>query len=224
MSTPKPDIPLDPSSRELTHGTAFYRAGRSLCQMVIRIFYDFKTYGRENVPRRGGVLLVSNHESFFDPVLVGIMIVRPLSFLAKADLFRNRLFGWILLRLGAFPVRRGEGDVGAIKEAIRRLKEGRMLNVFPEGGRSRTGMMREFQPGFTLFIRRAGACVVPVAVEGSYQAWPHGQRFPGRGRMRVMYGKPLDVAGASSAEIVRILRERIASMAAELERRSRAER
>lgn len=207
-----------PSSppRGPAHRTPLYRLLQTFCQFVMRVVYDYKAYGRENVPRQGGVLLAANHESFFDPILVALLKDRQLSFLARSDLFKNPIFSRLITMLGAFPVRQGEGDIGAVKEAIRRLKEGRMLALYPEGGRTETGGLQPFLPGFALIVRRSGVPVIPVAIEGAFEAWPCHRKFPGFGRLRVMYGKPLDVKGLDAAEIVKLLEARIGEMIEEL--------
>ena len=90
------------------------------------LLFDLKTFDRHNVPRNGGVILAANHQSYLDPVLVAVHLRRPVSFMAKSELFTNRYFGWLIRTLHAYPVRQGEGDVGAVKETIRRLQEGYM--------------------------------------------------------------------------------------------------
>ena len=217
--TPRSSQP--PAALNVTKRPLLYWIFQTLFQMIMRIFYDYKAYGSENVPRRGGVLLASNHESYLDPIIVAMPLRRPISYLARSELFTNWFFGGAILKLGAFPVRQGEGDIGAVKEAIRRLHEGRMLTVYPEGGRTKTGRIAEFQHGFALIVRRAGVPVVPVATHGAYEAWPPHRKLPGLGRVRVMYGKPIDVQGMSAREIVTLLEARIKALVAELEHRSR---
>ena len=101
------------------------------------LVFDLKVYGRHHVPAKGGVLLISNHQSYLDPVLIGVYLERPMTYMAKSELFENKHFGWLIRALNAFPIKQRAGDVGAIKETIKRLKTGALLNVFPEGrGRS----------------------------------------------------------------------------------------
>ena len=95
--------------------------------------FDLKVYGSHRVPQKGGVLLVSNHESYLEPVLVGVRLRRPLSYLAKSELFGIAPFAWFIRSLGAFPVKQGSGDVGAMKETIARLQEGQALDIFQKG-------------------------------------------------------------------------------------------
>src|SRR5438045_4404731 len=107
-------------------------------RLLTTVLFDLKVCGRSNVPRRGGVLIVSNHQGNLDPVLLGVRLDRPLNYIAKAELFDNPIGAYVLRQLNAFPVRQGAGDVGAVKETIARLKEGHLLNIFPEGARTET--------------------------------------------------------------------------------------
>jgi 1-acyl-sn-glycerol-3-phosphate acyltransferase len=126
-----------------------------IARLGTTLMFDLKTYGDENVPKDGGVLLVANHQSYLDPVLVAVHLSRPVSFLAKSELFENPHFGWFIRMLHAFPVRQGEGDIGAVKEIIRRLGEGHALNIYPEGSRTETGEIGRLEKGVALVIRRA---------------------------------------------------------------------
>ena len=184
------------------------------------LMFDLKTYGQENVPRDGGVLLVANHQSYLDPVLVAVRLYRPVSFLAKSELFENPYFGWFIRMLHAFPVRQGEGDVGAIKEIIRRLGEGYALNFYPEGSRTETGEIAKLEKGIALVIRKAGVPVVPVAIEGSFAAWPKDRRIFHSHPIWVQYGPPIDFSGKKGEEIIRILEETLRRMLRELREKS----
>jgi 1-acyl-sn-glycerol-3-phosphate acyltransferase len=190
-------------------------------QIIARVwttlYFDLKTYGVENVPKTGGVLLVANHQSYLDPVLVAVHLYRPVSFLAKSELFENHYFGWLIRTLHAFPVRQGEGDIGAVKEVIRRLGEGYALNMYPEGSRTENGEVGPMEKGVALVIRRAGVPVVPVAIHGSFEAWPKGYKIFRPHRVRMKYGKPIDFNGKKGDEIVRELEERVKGLLAELQ-------
>ena len=167
-------------------------------------------------PKTGGVLLVSNHQSNLDPIVLAVQLQRKVSFFAKVELFENRYFGWLIRELNAFPVRRGEGDIGAVREAIHRLKEGRVLTLFPEGTRSRTGEIGTIQAGIAMIVRRAGVPVVPAVIDGSYLAWPKSRSLPRRHPIRVMYGRPLATENLRPAEIVSLIDTTLRSMLARL--------
>jgi 1-acyl-sn-glycerol-3-phosphate acyltransferase len=168
-----------------------YKACRGLGRLLLTVFYDYKAYGIRNVPRTGGVLMVANHESYLDPVLVGVQIPRIMAFMAKSELFENKFFGWFIRQLHAFPVRQGKGDVGAVRLTIEKLQEGEILNIFPEGSRSEDGRLGKVEKGSALVIRKAAVPVVPCVIEGSFECWPRKQKLPQTGRIRVIYGPPM---------------------------------
>jgi 1-acyl-sn-glycerol-3-phosphate acyltransferase len=197
-----------------------YRIGRFICRPFCDRFFQLKAYGTHNVPNRGGVLIVSNHQSYLDPVLLGTKLRRPLSFLAKSELFENRCFGWLIRNLNAFPVRQGEGDVGAVRETIRRLQEGHALILFPEGTRSPDGTIQPILPGVGLIIRRAGVPVLPAVVDGSFAAWPRDSKRFRSHPIRVMYGPAMDLKDLKPAEIVRRIEMTLHTMFEQLRERS----
>ena len=149
-----------------------------------------RVFATANVPRRGGVLIVSNHQSYLDPLLLGYGLRRELAFMARRSLFRNKWFGTLIRKLNAFPVTRSGPDAGAFREAVNRLRNGWALVVFPEGTRTRDGSIGPFRPGVSLIARRASVPVVPAVVEGPYRAWPRrgGMRLE---RLSVAFGKPI---------------------------------
>jgi 1-acyl-sn-glycerol-3-phosphate acyltransferase len=198
--------------------TWVYSLGQSLCRLFGIILFDLKAYDIENVPKQGGVLIVANHQSFLDPAMLGAKVKRPMSFLAKSELFTNRIFGAMIRAVNAFPVRQGEGDVGAVRETIKRLQEGHILVMFPEGGRCEDGEIAPLQTGVGLIVRRAGPTVkvLPAAVEGAFKAWPRGQRFPRCSKVRIKYGKPMDLCHLKAAEIRGIIDTEIRKLFAEL--------
>ena len=190
-----------------------------------RVFFDLKVKGLEHVPKTGGVLIVSNHQSYLDPVVLAVRLSRPFAYLADAKLFKFAPFAWLIRSLNAFPVKQGKGDVGAMKEVIRLLNEGWALNVFPEGTRTETGELEPVQPGVALMIRRTNVPVVPAVIHGAYRAWPRFNLLPRPGTVRVLYGPAIDTTGLSGREIVGKLQATFETMfadvkawAAELER------
>ena len=175
------------------------------------LMFDLKVYGSHRVPREGGILLVSNHQSYLDPVLLGVRLPRTLSYMAKATLFKIAPFAWFIRSLGAFPVRQGEGDIRALKEAIERAQEGHALMIFPEGSRSDDENVLPIEPGIALVIRKAKVPVVPAVIDGSIDAWPRGYKLFRSRPIRILYGKPMDLSGLSREEVVekigRVFRE-----------------
>lgn len=197
---------------------------RALFRIITTLAFDLRTWGADHVPPHGGALLVSNHQSNLDPILLAVRVQRPVSFFAKAELFEVPGFGALIRQLNAFPVRRGEGDIAAVKEAIRRLKEGRVLTVFPEGTRTRTrtGEIGTIQPGVAMIIRRAEVPVIPAVIEGAHRAWPRGQAFPSAYPVRVLYGAPMKLHDYAPRDIIEVIEQTLRTMQTAV--RARAER
>lgn len=199
-----------------------YRICHAIARVSSSVLVDLKTFGVENVPTSGGVLLVCNHGSYLDPMVNSVLLPRPMSYLAQSGLFKNPVFGWIIRQCGAFPVQQGKGDVGAVKETIRHLKEGRMLNIFPEGSRTLTGKPQAVQPGVALVIKRAHVPVVPCVISGAWASWPPGQLMPRRGQVRVLYGPPLKMDHLDARAIVREVDRLFEEMLSRLDKISKA--
>ncbi|KLU60535.1 1-acyl-sn-glycerol-3-phosphate acyltransferase [Peptococcaceae bacterium CEB3] len=154
-----------------------------------RTFFQLKGWkieGLENIPKKGPVILAVNHISNWDPVLVGCGLNRQVSYMAKEELFSVPFLGWAIGKVGAFPVNRAQADTGAIRQALAILKEDRVLGLFPEGTRSKTGDVQKALPGVVLIMDRSKAPVVPVKVRGTNRLLREG-----RGKLRLVVGKPL---------------------------------
>ncbi|HVR73026.1 MAG TPA: lysophospholipid acyltransferase family protein [Planctomycetota bacterium] len=146
----------------------------------------------ERVPRTGPVILAANHQSLFDPCLVGISFKRRASFLARETLFRVPVLGWLIRKLGAFPVpRESTAPRKALEVCVRVLELGRALVLFPEGTRTRDGRMQPLRRGVAQLAQRTGAPVVPVIIQGAHAVWPRKRRLPRPGRIRITFGEPL---------------------------------
>lgn len=172
---------------------ALYACVRDLTRLLYIILYRVRVRGHGNIPVSGPVLLVCNHQSNLDPPAVGCTVrSRHIEFLAKEELFHGFL-GWLISNLNSVPIRDEGSDTGAIKEILRRLGDGRAVLIFPEGTRSPDGAMHEFKRGVALLVKRARCPVLPMAVEGCYDAWPRGTSFPRLTGVRigVSYGKPI---------------------------------
>jgi len=143
--------------------------------------------GREYIPKTGGLIVAANHFSLLDPPVLGAALPRKVRFMAKEELFRNAAFGYIITRLGAFPVRRGAPDRTAIRTALNLLEKGELLGMFPEGTRSKTGRLGEAEPGLALLAHRSGVPVVPAAIKGTNELF--GSKF--LPQVIVRFGKPL---------------------------------
>jgi 1-acyl-sn-glycerol-3-phosphate acyltransferase len=161
-----------------------YSFVRSLVNAVLKPVYRIEVIGRENVPADGGVLLCANHIDNLDPPVVGITAPRPVHFMAKEELFSVPVLGKIVPHLNAFPVKRGMSDREALRKGLGILKDGKVLGLFPEGTRSKTGEMGKGLAGAGFFALRSDAHVVPCAVIGPYKAFK---------KLKVVYGKPIDM-------------------------------
>ncbi|MEL7239179.1 MAG: lysophospholipid acyltransferase family protein [Planctomycetota bacterium] len=193
-----------------------WKVCQSLTTIACKTFFDYKSFGTHHIPRYGGVLVLSNHQSYLDPPLLGLPMRRPMAYLAKSELFKNPLFGGLIRQLNAFPVRQGAGDIGAMRESIKLLQEGWLLNVFPEGLRTPDGELKPSQKGGALMVRKAGVPVVPAVIDGSFNAWPRNQKFPRSKPVRVMYGPPVELAHRKAGDILKWTDDTLAEMLGDL--------
>lgn len=169
----------------------FYRFMRFWSQAVFVLYFRGRVFGAQHVPASGGALLACNHQSFFDPVAVGLAMPRECQFMARDTLFLNPLFRRLIVALNAFPVRRGAADVGAVKEILRRLKDGKLVTVFPEATRTRDGSIGEINANSLSIAKRADAAIVPTVVDGAFEAWPRTQILPSPRTIHVTYAEPI---------------------------------
>ncbi len=171
--------------------------------------------GLECVPATGGLLLAVNHASFLDPVLVGLVMRRPIHFMARDTLFKKNGFGWLLRAVHSVPVRREGASRNSLRAVLDLLEEGRVVLVFPEGTRSRDGRFGKFRNGIVKMSQLAGVPVLPVVVGGSHRALGRGAWLPRPARTRVYFGDPLVFEAKEDADAaVARLRERMLAIAA----------
>jgi 1-acyl-sn-glycerol-3-phosphate acyltransferase len=183
--------------------TSLYAGARILLRAFFRVFNRWEVVGRDLVPAEGGVLLVANHTSYADPPVVGTASPRPVNFMAKAELFSIPLLGWVIKRTHAFPVRRGAGDREALRRAIRLLKEGKVLLIFPEGTRSPDGRLIAAEQGAAFIALSAGVQVVPVALDGADRLLPLHSPIMRPAKLRVWFGAPIDLAPLRGQRLTR---------------------
>jgi 1-acyl-sn-glycerol-3-phosphate acyltransferase len=140
--------------------------------------WSTRVSGKRNLPRSGPALILSNHQSFLDPMLLGIAAYpRALTFLARKELFHNRLFGPFIRWCGAVPIDQGFGRDG-MRAVTDRLNKGEAVVVFPEGERTTTGDLQPLKPGISLLLRHAQWPIIPTGLAGAYAAWPRSQKLP----------------------------------------------
>ena len=168
-----------------------YFVGWSLFLIFFKIYLSFKVVGRQNVPKKGAFIFVSNHSSYFDPILLGTSLHRSLYYMARENLFWKPFFGWIMGQVNAFPVKRNSGDLGALKQAITILKDGKPLVMFPEGMRSKDKNLRSAKPGVGFIAAKAGVPIVPAYIDGSLVALPGSLMTLKRHPVSVYIGEPI---------------------------------
>lgn len=172
-----------------------YRICWFIGYLLLHLLFGFRVKGAHLVPRRGAVILASNHISLIDPVAVAVATPREVTFIARSEPFKLPVLSWLLPRLGVIPVERGHSDLGAIKAAIQALQQGVAFGIFPEGTRSRNAKLQPFKTGAAAIALRTGATIVPVAVYGSDKAWGVGRKGPTLFKpITVVFGEPLPVA------------------------------
>jgi 1-acyl-sn-glycerol-3-phosphate acyltransferase len=165
------------------------------------LIFRLRTRGLQHVPAHGPVLLVSNHQSYLDPIMVGLAARRHLWYLARKSLFRNPVFAWMIRSVNAVAIDHHGLGIEGLRAVLQLLEAGRGVLVFPEGERTYTGAIQPLRPGIQLLLKRAQAPLVPVGLAGAFDVWPRSQRWPGltplflpaaRGGIAVVIGAPLD--------------------------------
>lgn len=182
-----------------------YGIARGLFRLQFRLM-GWKVRGVENLPPEGPVILAINHVSLWDPIVAASGLPRQVSYMAKEELFSVPLLGGIIRRLGAFPVKRGQGDMSAIRQALAVLKEDRILGLFPEGTRSKTGEIQKGLPGMVLLMEKSKAPIVPVKVYGTRHILTKGW-----GNIAMVVGKPITVQMLKVPEDIENRREWISN-------------
>jgi 1-acyl-sn-glycerol-3-phosphate acyltransferase len=195
-----------------------------LSAMILTLFFGLRVVGQRHMPRRGGVLLIANHQSFLDPPAIGGGRQRHFNFLARKTLFRNRFFGCLIRTLNTVPVDQEGIGIEGIRNIIARLEAGHVVLVFPEGERSSDGSMKPLKAGVALLFKRVTVPVLPIGIVGAYEAWPRWRRYPipspiflppTNRSIAVAYGKPHDGAVLSKMprdEMMKLLTDDIAGL------------
>lgn len=169
-----------------------YKILAVILRFLFKLFFKAEIIGKENVPKEGAVILAANHLSNFDPPLLGSYSPRPVHYMAKIELFQNKIFAKIISALYAFPVKRGTADKSAIKHATTLLKNNEVLGIFPEGTRSKTGEVGKGEVGVALLASMTNSPVVPIAITGTNKMFSEEEKFP---KLRLVFGKPIKFEG-----------------------------
>lgn len=194
-----------------------YYSGWMLTRIVSKTVFRIRVSGKENVPKTGGFILAANHVSYFDPPLAGSWSPRQMYFFAKKELFNHKLFGEVLRRVNALPVRRGVIDRQALEMAINAIIRGHGLIIFPEGTRSKGDAFLDPKPGVGAIARQSKCPIVPCYVYGTNRL---SECLRGQQRLSVTFGEPLSAAWVSSfpegkdsyIEIAHVVMKRIAQL------------
>jgi 1-acyl-sn-glycerol-3-phosphate acyltransferase len=189
-----------------------YDAFRIVARSIGVWFYRLRVMGRENWPSAGGGLICSNHQSNFDPPLVGLTCPRRMTYLARDTLFRVPVLKQLIQFFGTIPIDREGGGLAGLKETLRSLKAGELVLIFPEGTRTRDGEVGRLKPGFIAVARRSKVPLIPVGIDGAYQAWPRTSRFPRLGTIAIVVGEPItaeQIAGFSDEALLAELERRM---------------
>jgi 1-acyl-sn-glycerol-3-phosphate acyltransferase len=184
---------------------------RFLFRILFSSVYRYEIIGSENVPETGAVLLCSNHISNLDPPILGSSLDRKVSYMAKKELFDIPVVSFLITRFGAFPVKRGAQDKQALRTTLSLLREGKVVGVFPEGTRSKTGKLGKAYQGVGLFALKEEATVIPVAIIGPYLPFK---------RVKVVFGPVVGLEDLKkekvTSESTKIATERIMEQIQEL--------
>jgi 1-acyl-sn-glycerol-3-phosphate acyltransferase len=177
--------------------------------------FGVRTRFAEPLPERGGLIMLSSHQSHLDPLLLGLACDRRLSSLARSSLYKFKPFGFIITALDAVPIDREASAVTAMKTVIKRLEDGAAVIIFPEGTRTATGRLGEIKSGFALIAKKAKVPIVPVAIVGAWECWPKTRLLPRPGRIRLEFGRvirPEEIAALDDRTLVAECTQRLTDL------------
>ncbi len=168
-----------------------YKLTHSVSRLFTILLLDYRIEGQDRMPESGPVLVLSNHQSTLDPVLVGILFRRKLVYLAKKSLFNNKFFGFLIRCYDSIPIDRERGGLEGLREILNRLKQGKAVLIFPEGTRSRNGELLPIKGGFLSVAKRSQAALLPVAVVGGSEILVKDKVLPQRKPVAAYVGEPI---------------------------------
>lgn len=174
--------------------------------------FSFRSEGGHHLDFDGGAIVLSTHQSMMDPVLVGMVANKRLSYLARKTLFKNPVFSFLIKLLDAIEIDRERGGLSGLREMLKRLKQGEKVLMFPEGTRTLDGTIGAVKPGFIPIARRAEVPIIPVAIVGAYECLPRGSKLPTRKPIAVIVGTPLladEYSKLSDNELLSTLADRL---------------
>ena len=189
----------------------WYRLVQGFFGTILASTCGLRASGRRHIPVEGPVLLVSNHLSHLDVLVLGILLKRPVNYVARSTLFVG-LLGTFIRSVGAFPINREGMGAEGFKEILRRIRTGGIVALFPEGTRSTDGDLGEMKSGIARIVVRTKAPVVPAAIAGTFQSWPKSRLFPRPHPLRVHFGEPItaeQMVELDPDELTALIRSRI---------------
>ena len=176
---------------------------RPIARTISRVFWRVRWTNREYIPGSGGLIIAANHQTYIDPFWISCPVKRPVRYLAWDAAFSWPIAGWWLRMLGAWPLQLEGSDPKPIRRSLQWISEGGAVVIFPEGGRGNAdGSMRKFKAGAVRMALEGGVPILPVTIRGGHRVWPSGRRFPGLGRVEIIY-HPLVVLAPQSNEELR---------------------
>jgi 1-acyl-sn-glycerol-3-phosphate acyltransferase len=193
----------EPDRPVRTDKTWVYHVVRVSTRLAYRLLWPSTFAGLEHLPPTGGVLIAANHQSFLDIPLLSHVTRRHVCFVARDTLAHSRLLAFVMNGCNAVLIGRGRGDRAALRAIVAHLRAGDCVAMFPEGTRTRDGELAAFHSGALVAARKAGAPIVPVAIDGSWRAWPRGRALPRPARLSVRFAPAVDSALADALERVR---------------------
>lgn len=169
----------------------WYRALWVVGFVIFKLLFRLSIEGKEKIPSEGGVVIAANHRSYLDPVILALLVPHRINFMAKEELFRNPIFGYFIRKLGAFPLRRDSLDKSAYQKALRVLKKGGVLALFPEGTRSLSGKLGNLKQGSIRIAIYSKVPIIPVVIRGTEEVLAPGRKIIKLEKIRVKIGDPI---------------------------------
>lgn len=174
---------------------------QALIRGFLHLIFRYRVEGKENIPENRGAIIAMNHRSYWDVVFAGAVMPKKLRYMAKSELFKNWLFGGLIKALGAFPIERGRGDIGAIKTSLEILDNGNLMLIFPEGRRVRNREHIKAKSGVSLIALKAQAPIIPVYISGEYKLW---------NKITVKIGEPIEFSDYYDKKVDTALLQKLA--------------
>jgi 1-acyl-sn-glycerol-3-phosphate acyltransferase len=197
-----------------------YQGARIVFTCSLYPLYRIRVFGGKNIPRKGPVLLLSNHQSFWDPIMCQLPPHRWCYGVARDSLYEGKVLGFLLRHLNTIEIKRGQADIASMRRIINALKSGKCLFLYPEATRSRDGKIIDVKPGFSLLSRKTDAVLIPMVIDGAFDCWPREQKFPNlRGNVGIIYGEPIkreDIKGLPDKDFAKLVTGRLRDLQSEV--------